>query len=222
MNFNRTRLIALGVVTLFSSPTLFAQMDAMSIPVSATQANQMGQQQPATTSMQDSGPNSGDVGQAMKDKMFLRGAAATGLAEVKLGQLAMEKSTSDDVKAYGQKMVDDHIAFNKELAPVADSMGVRLPREMSKDDQAEYDKLETLSGSDFDTAYLLLMVKGHHRAMRNFRVEANGSPDPALQALIVKGESIIHEHLAQANKMAREKGIPLPSRRSKTPPPTTP
>lgn len=223
MNFSRTRIMMFGAVTCLSSTVMLAQMDSMAVTASATQANQPGQQQPSSTSMQDLGPNAGDVGQIMKDKMFLRGATEDDIAEVKLGQLALEKSPSDDVKAFGQKMVDDHTKLNGNLAPVADSMGVMLPKEMNKADQAEYDKLKGMSGSDFDTAYLTLMMKGNHKAMRSFRMEANSVRDPALSAAVASGESIIHEHLVLVNKLAIEKGIPMPTRGDKpTAPPSPP
>ena len=92
-------------------------------------------------------------------------------------------------------------------------MGIRLPKEMNKDDQAEYEKLKALSGSDFETAYLTLMLKGHHQAMRNFRVEANSATDEQLKDVVTKGEHVIHEHLVMVNKLAREKGIPMPDPR---------
>ena len=129
--------------------------------------------------MQDSGPNSGDVGQIMQDKMFLRKAAEGGIAEVKLGQLAAQKGSSDDVKAFGQKMVDDHTKMNLEMAQVADSMGVMLPKSMNKEDQAEYDKLNALSGNDFDMEYLSVMVKDHHKDLHEFRMEAASPTDPS-------------------------------------------
>jgi putative membrane protein len=65
------------------------------------------------------------------------------------------------VKDLAQKMVDDHTALNKDMASVADSLGVMLPKKMPKDDQAEYDKLNGLSGKDFDTEYLTYIVKAH-------------------------------------------------------------
>ena len=109
------------------------------------QANQSGQQVPsnqpqpgmgqqtAMPSMQDSVGSTGDRTDEMKDKMFLRQAAEGGIAEVQFGQLAAQKGGSDDVKAFGQKMVEDHTALNKEIEDVADSAGVMLPKRMNKD-----------------------------------------------------------------------------------------
>jgi putative membrane protein len=175
---------------------------------------------PATASNQDSAPNSGDVGQVMQDKMFLRKAAEGGIAEVKLGQLAAQKAGSDDVKALGQKMVDDHTRLNAEIAQVADSMGVMLPKSMDKDDQAEYDKLDALSGEAFDKEYLTFMVKDHHKDLHAFRLEAaSRTTDPALHDEVVKAQGIIHEHAVMVDKLARAKGVPVPPHSGNKPAP---
>src|SRR5580698_8974286 len=167
MKFSRVRTVFFGMA-IMSPALLSAQYDPMAVPTSQSQPNRAGQ--PATPSLQDSGPNAGDVGQIMKDKMFLRSAAEGGIAEVKFGQLAAKKGSSEDVRAFAQKMVDDHTQLNSEVARVADSMGVMLPKEMNKEDQAEYEKLNALSGNDFDIEYLTFMVKDHHKDLHAFRI----------------------------------------------------
>jgi putative membrane protein len=197
--------------TMIISPAaLLAQFDPTSVPASQTQPNRPQQQSASTPSMQDSAPNSGDLGQVMQDKMFLRKAAEGGIAEVKLGQLAAQKASSDDVKAFGQKMVEDHTKLNIEMAQVADSMGVMLPKSMNKEDQAEYDKLSKLAGDEFDREYLSFMVKDHHNDLHEFRMEAASNADPTLRDEVVKAEVIIHEHTVMVDKLARERGIPIP------------
>jgi putative membrane protein len=217
MKFSRICVTLLGT-TIACPALLVAQFDPNAVPASQTQANRPQQQPPSTTSMQDSAPNSGDVGQAMQDKMFLRKAAEGGIAEVKLGQLATQKGSSDDVKAFGQKMVDDHTRINLDMAQVADTIGVRMPKSMNKDDQAEYDKLNALSGNDFDIEYLTFMVKDHHKDLHEFRLEAASAADPALHDAVVKAQSVIHEHAVMVDKLAREKGIPMPPRGGNKPP----
>jgi len=207
MKFNRVRSILLGTAIL-PPGLLFAQFDPTATPASPTQPGRP--QQQASPAQQDSGPNSGDVGQIMQDKMFLRKAAEGGIAEVKLGQLAAQKASSDDVKALGQKMVDDHTKLNLEMAQVADSMGVMLPKSMNKEDQAEYHKLNALSGNDFDTEYLTFMVKDHHKDLHEFRIEAASPTDPTLHNEVVKAQGVIHEHTVMVDKLARERGVPVP------------
>ncbi|MBB5346035.1 putative membrane protein [Edaphobacter lichenicola] len=182
----------------------------MTPPASQTQPNRAQQALPSATSIQDSATNAGDVGQTMKDKIFLRKAAQGGMAEVKLGQLAAQKGSSDDVKAFGQKMVDDHTRLNNDMAPIADSMGVRLPTNLNKEDQAEYDKLNGLSGNDFDMEYLSFMVKDHHKDLHEFRQEAASTTDPTLQTAVTNATKVIHEHSVMVDKLARGRGVPMP------------
>jgi len=151
----------------------------------------------------------------MQDKAFLRKAVEGGVAEIQLGKLATDRASADDVKAFGQKMVDDHTRLNESMAPIGQSMGVALPRKMSKADQAEYDKLGTLSGEAFDKEYIAYMVKDHHADLREFRIESAGTNDPELKAAVDKAAQVIHEHMVLADKLARDKGIQTPGRGGK-------
>ncbi|MBB5330557.1 DUF4142 domain-containing protein [Tunturiibacter gelidoferens] len=212
----------LVLAAVFFAPTiLLAQPDLMAQGASQTQPNQPQQTPASATAIQDSATNAGDVGQTMKDKIFLRKAAQGGMAEVKLGQLAAQKGSGDDVRAFGQKMVDDHTKLNNEMAPIADSMGVRLPKDLNKEDQAEYDKLNSLSGNNFDMEYLSFMVKDHHKDLREFRQEAASTIDPTLQTAVANATKVIHEHTMMVDKLAREKGIPVPQPGSVPPPAPT-
>jgi putative membrane protein len=210
MKLSQVCLTLLGTA-IVSPALLLAQFDPMASAASQTQPNRPGQQAPSTPALQDSAPNAGDLGQVMQDKMFIRKAAEGGIAEVKLGQLAVQKGGSDEVKALGQKMVDDHTKLNSAMAQVADSMGVMLPKTMNKDDQAEYDKLDKLSGNDFDVEYLTVMVKDHHKDLHEFRMEAASPADQTLHEAVVKAETVIHEHAVMVDKLARARGVPVPA-----------
>src|SRR5205823_13732746 len=124
-----------------------------------------GGQDPASTSKSDkmssqSGKqNSSQLDAA--DRTFVRKAAEGGLAEVELGQLATQKASSDDVKKFGQRMVDDHSKANDQLKQVAAQEHIDLPTEPSAKDKATKARLEKLSGEQFDRAYMRDMVKDH-------------------------------------------------------------
>jgi putative membrane protein len=167
---------------------------------------------PGTTSVQDSNTG-GDTIQNMRDKTFVRKASEGGLAEVQLGKLASEKGASDEVKSFGQKMVDDHTKLNEKMAPVADSMGVMAPKHLNKEDQSEYDKLSALSGDAFDKEYIAFMVKDHHADLREFRIEANNTTDASLKQVVTEGAQVIHDHMVMIDKIARSKGIATPGGR---------
>ena len=176
--------------------------------------NGTGSNAPITPS---SGPMAGSLGapgatgQQMQDKQFLMKAAQGGLAEVQLGMLATQKG-GPEVKEFGQKMVDDHTAINKDMGTVADEMGVMLPKKMTKEDKAEYDKLNAMSGDEFDKEYIAYMVKDHREDMHEFRMESTRAGDPNLQAEVMKAGAVIREHMQMAVKLAQAKGVPVPPR----------
>lgn len=232
MNFKPVRIILLCTATTLFPVLMFGQAEPGSLPENSAQPAQSsqpmpgpGRQQTSRPSMQDSIGSSGQTAQATKDKMFVRKAVEGGLAQVQFGQLAAQKGGSDDVKSLGQQMVEDHTALNKDLEEVADSMGVMLPKRIDKEDQAELDKLNGLSGDAFDTEYLTMMVKGHHHDLREFRVEAEGTQDAALREAVVKGAKTIHEHMVTVDKLAASKGIEVRHRHhdggAEQPPPPT-
>jgi putative membrane protein len=160
--------------------------------------------------------NAPDNAQSMRDRTFLRKASEGGLAEVQFGKLAAEKGASDDVKNFGQKMVDDHTKLNEKMAPIASSMGVSAPKHLNKEDQAEYNKLNSLSGDDFDKEYIAAMVKDHHTDLREFRQEATSTTDPTLKQAVDDGASVIHDHMVMIDKIAQNKGIAAPGTHGKS------
>ena len=102
----------------------------------------------------------------------MKAAAEGGLAEVALGQLAVEKASSSDVKKFGQRMVDDHSKANDELKQLASQKNVDLPQDLSAKDKATKSTLEKLSGEQFDQAYMKAMVKDHKKNVTDFRRES--------------------------------------------------
>ena len=178
-------------------------------PGTTPSTNSQGNNQPM--SMRDSLGAPGQNGQQILDKQFLRSAAEASLADVKLGTLATEKGSAE-VKTLGQKMVDDHTQMGTELGTVADSMGVLLPKKINKEQQAEFDKLNGLSGKDFDTEYVTYLAKTHWGDVHSYRMEASVAVDQDLQSEVIKALGMMREHLGMIGKTANDEGIALPQR----------
>jgi putative membrane protein len=133
--------------------------------------------------------------------LFAREAAAGGLAEVKLGQLALDKGNSDVVKAFGQKMADDHTKANSELQAATAKSGITLPTDVKPADQATYDRLSKLDGTAFDRAYARDMVQDHIHDVAAFKQEANYGTDPSIKAFASATLPTLVEHLKMARDM---------------------
>ena len=131
------------------------------------------------------------------DSMFAMKAAQGGMAEVKLGQLAADKATSPDVKAFGQQMVDDHSKANNDLKSVAASENMTLPSDVNAKQQAMYDKLSKMSGTAFDKAYVNDMVKDHEEDVKDFQKEANNGKDPKIKEFASTTLPVLQGHLTK-------------------------
>ena len=153
------------------------------------------------------------------DRKFMEKAAQGGMAEVKLGQLATQKAQSDDVKKFGQKMVDDHSKANDQLKQVASAKGVTLPTDTDKSSQHEYDKLSKMSGAQFDREYMDHMVSDHKKDVSEFQKEAKSGKDADVKQFASSTLPVLQEHLQlaqSADKVARNEGKTQTSSRSNT------
>jgi putative membrane protein len=144
---------------------------------------------------------------AMQDKAFLRKAAEGGMAEVQLGQLAQQKASSQDVRQFGEKMVQDHSQLDQQLKPIAEQQGVRPPKALSKKDEATLRKLEGLSGQQFDHAYIEAMLKDHKKDLKEFKETANRTQNPQLKDAAQRGAQVIESHLQDIQQIAKSHNV---------------
>jgi len=129
------------------------------------------------------------------DVIFAMKAAQGGAAEVKLGQLAADKASNADVKAFGRQMVDDHSKANHDLEETAAKKGMTLAADLSPRQESMYNKLEKLSGTAFDRAYVNDMVKDHEEDVKAFKKEASKGKDPQIKDFASRALSILEGHL---------------------------
>jgi putative membrane protein len=132
----------------------------------------------------------------------MKEAAGGGMAEVQLGKLAQEKSSSDQVKQFGQRMVDDHSKANQQLEQMAQQKNVRLPKQPGAREQAEKARLEKLSGDEFDKAYMSHMVADHKKDVAEFQKESSAARDPEIKSFASQTLPTLQEHLKQAQSIA--------------------
>ncbi len=140
-------------------------------------------------------------GQMAADHKFAMEAAMGGMMEVELGKLAASKGASDEVRQFGQKMVDDHSKANDELMQLASGKGMTLPAAPDAKHQAEMQKLSALSGEKFDKEYVKMMLKDHKKTVATFEKEANGGMDAELKAFAASTLPTLREHLQMIQRI---------------------
>ena len=160
----------------------------------------------AAGSSQDSSKSassaSGSSQLSAADQTFVKKAAQGGMAEVELGKLATQKASSEDVKKFGQRMVDDHTKANDQLKQIAGTKGVTLPTELDSKDQALKDRLSKLDGEKFDQAYMKNMVRDHTKDVSEFRKESTSGKDSDLKSFASQTLPTLEDHLKEAKNIA--------------------
>jgi putative membrane protein len=137
---------------------------------------------------------------------FLTEAAQGGLAEVTLGQMAADKGENDAVKEFGRRMVRDHGKANDQLKSLATTVGAPLPTEISAEAKALQQRLEKLSGAEFDQTYIHEMLKDHKKDITAFEKQAQHGQDVQVKEWAKKTLPTLKEHLDLAQRTAKRVG----------------
>ncbi|MGF6113115.1 DUF4142 domain-containing protein [Pseudomonas frederiksbergensis] len=107
---------------------------------------------------------------------FVDNAAAGGIAEVETSKLALEKSSSADIKTFANMMITDHTKANDELAALAKKHDIEVPDSTTLVKQAKA-KILDLRDESFDAAYANNQVKAHEDTIALFKKEAETVTD---------------------------------------------
>lgn len=132
------------------------------------------------------------------DVTFAKRANQADLAEVKMGELAQQKSSNSAVKQFGERMVTDHSKANTELKQAAAKDNITLPTSMNAKDRGTYDKLSKLSGSQFDRQYMKGQVSDHEKVISEFQKEANEGGNSNIKNFASETLPTLQEHLKLA------------------------
>jgi predicted outer membrane protein len=114
---------------------------------------------------------------ALDPAVFLANLYQDGLAEIQLSTLALQQASDAGVRAYAQRMIDDHTRANQQIAQLAQANGIDLPDEPTADQRALSEDLALMQEADFDKAYMNHNVLAHEIAIAQTRVHAEGGSD---------------------------------------------
>lgn len=208
---------------MFRKSLLIAALSSVGLAVAAPLAAQAAgtSNKPAATTATTSGamttsahPGNGMATLSAGDRKFVEAAARGGEAEVQLGKLAAQRAESPAVKQFGQRMVDDHSKADEKLQQVASSKDITLPSDMDAATRLEYDKLQKLTGSQFDREYMKTMVSDHRKDVQAFQKERRSARDNDVKAFAAATLPTVEEHLKlaqSAQAAATKEGKSAPS-----------
>ena len=150
----------------------------------------------AETTTKAAGLNKGDIA-------IVEGMARANIAEIDAGKLALANGQSADVKAFAQKMIDDHTTALGDVTTLAQNKGLMLPTEPDAKHKAMAAKLSKLKGDKFDSEYMKQAgVADHTKVHAALKKDEAKAKDPDVKALAAKMLPTVEQHLQAANDKA--------------------
>jgi putative membrane protein len=101
-------------------------------------------------------------------QQFLARAIDLSLSEMDLAQKAATGSSSDKVRQFAQKLVEDHKKLTKRLMGMANDMKLGVVAGMSPEYKKAMAQILLAKGNDFDHEFLNYVVRSHEKAVKLF------------------------------------------------------
>lgn len=149
-------------------------------------------------------PASGNTAQTLhgqhaissQDQQFMNRAAQINLSEIRLNQLALDKSNDPKIKELATRMMQDHTQANADLAKIVKPIGFILPLTPDVQQQTIYTQLSSLPGASFDQAFVQQMIQAHQEAIDLFKTQSVQGKKPELKAYALTYLPGLETHLA--------------------------
>lgn len=135
------------------------------------------------------------------DPDFAVDAADQDMLEMQLGKIALKNSSNQEIKDFGQMMIDDYTTANNKLIALAKQKNIVLPSSPSQKNLKHINDLNDRTGDDFDKHYIDFIVANHKRTLRLFENASRNADDVELKAFATNRLPIIKKHLAAAKAL---------------------
>jgi putative membrane protein len=145
-------------------------------------------------------------GDISADMPFVREASSGNLMEIRLGQLAQSKASNQAVKQFAQRMVADHNNLLNQLTSVASASGQSFTPTMDSRHQNQIDRLQGLSGAEFDRNYMSLMIRAHQRDVTHFQTQSQSAHSNQVRTLAANSLPVLQQHLSLALQVGGQVG----------------
>lgn len=135
-----------------------------------------------------------------QDQDYLRDRAQSLMADVQAGQLASTKATTDLVRAFAYRMVNDHQRALENVRKLSAARSVDLPAAVTEREQRQMAKLNSLAGLEFDEEFIERSIRAHKNGTKADRKRMYGTKDKEVRALASASHDTETAHLALANR----------------------
>jgi predicted outer membrane protein len=135
---------------------------------------------------------------------FLVEAMQDTLAEIRICEMAIEKSQNHDVKVFAQKMIDEHGRMRRDMERLAEKKQLTVPQEIRREQKMTVDELNSLAGRDFEQRWIQYNIDVHERDTKVFRHYAGEEHDEDIREMAKHGAETLAKHLKMAHDVGKK------------------
>jgi putative membrane protein len=151
---------------------------------------------------------SGD-GQVRSDAQIVHVLVTANTGEVELGMLAEAKASASSVKDFATMMITDHNIASAKVQSLAQQKGIvpednAVSQELKAEGERTASRLESLSGAEFDRAYMDAQIAGHEKVLAIVDDALTVVHDPDLGELLTSFRETVASHLEHAEHVRGE------------------
>lgn len=139
------------------------------------------------------------------DQRFIETALKGGIAEIQEVRLAQQKAGSPELQRTAAQLEREHKALNAELTRIGSTYGLVLPTEPGDDRKALYQRLQRLSGSEFDREFLKAGKAAHQQTIALFERTGATSANDEFKKLAGNTLPTLQQHLSMLHGLQEHK-----------------
>ena len=135
------------------------------------------------------------------EQEFMMKATQANLTEIAGARSALQKSANDEVKEYANMIKSDHTSALEDLTDLMKDKNVAQPKTIDARTQQDIDRMNNLTGGEFDREFINMMVSDHQKAIELFRDQQTSSQDQDVKKYVDKVLPNLEVHLDTAQRL---------------------
>ncbi len=129
---------------------------------------------------------------------FAKQAIERSEAQIKLAELALEKSENQTVRAFALQIISEHSSASEKLLEGSGDKELKPTTMLAASQQKIYERLEQLSTGEFDLAYIEVEIEALQSTLNLYRSEARKGNGSELEAIAARTLPKLEQQLVGA------------------------
>lgn len=146
----------------------------------------------------DAEPGCGAHGYSAWDEQWLMMSIQGDRFEIQGGRLAQRQASTEEVRALGGRLVEDHGKSLEDATALAERLGIEVPDSPSASQQWELRTVAQFHGREFDRRYADLEVQDHKQDIQEAQDEIDKGCNPDVRDEAKSELPVLQEHLRLA------------------------